>query len=194
MPSYSTDRRGLLKIIGAIGATCTHPFSGDELFGRTADQHAHEETANTQPKASLTFFRDDDFKTISQISELIIPRTNTPGAIDAGVPYYIDRLIAGNIAHQQQIADGLRWLDEQSKQLAGKEFLSLSEDQQLSILDALCKSADSGDFTARSTQFFWLIKNLTADGYYTSQAGLMEELGYKGNTVHTAFPDCEHEH
>ena len=193
MPSYTTDRRGLLKIIGAIGATCAHPFSGDELFGRTVEEHAHE-IASAQPAPAITFFRDNDFKTISQISELIIPKTDTPGAIEAGVPYYIDRLVATNIAHQQQIADGLRWLEDRSKDLAGKQFLELSEEQRLAILEPLCKLGDAGDFTARSTQFFWLLKNLTDDGYYTSQAGLMEELGYKGNTVHASFPDCEHEH
>ena len=31
-------------------------------------------------------------------------------------------------------------------------------------------------------RFFRLVKNLTADGYYTSRAGLLEELGYTGNT------------
>jgi len=39
-------------------------------------------------------------------------------------------------------------------------------------------------------EFFRLIKNLTADGYYTSRAGLLEELGYSGNTVLGAFPAC----
>jgi len=39
-------------------------------------------------------------------------------------------------------------------------------------------------------EFFRLMKNLTADGYYTSRAGLLEELGYSGNTVLGAFPAC----
>ena len=38
--------------------------------------------------------------------------------------------------------------------------------------------------------FFRLMKNLTADGYYTSRAGLLEELGYSGNTFLPAFPGC----
>ncbi len=38
--------------------------------------------------------------------------------------------------------------------------------------------------------FFRLLKNLTADGYYTSRIGLLDELGYKGNTVLAAFPSC----
>jgi gluconate 2-dehydrogenase gamma chain len=39
-------------------------------------------------------------------------------------------------------------------------------------------------------RFFRLIKNLTADGYYTSRVGLLEELGYTGNTALGRFPEC----
>ena len=39
-------------------------------------------------------------------------------------------------------------------------------------------------------RLFRLIKNLTADGYYTSRVGLLEELGYTGNTFLAAFPVC----
>ena len=39
-------------------------------------------------------------------------------------------------------------------------------------------------------RLFRLIKNLTADGYYTSRIGLLEELGYSGNTALAKFPDC----
>jgi Gluconate 2-dehydrogenase subunit 3 len=38
--------------------------------------------------------------------------------------------------------------------------------------------------------FFRLIKNLTADGYYTSRVGLLEELGYSGNKYRPGFPQC----
>jgi hypothetical protein len=43
---------------------------------------------------------------------------------------------------------------------------------------------------AMPVRFFRLIKNLTADGYYTSRAGLLEELGYAGNTALARFPVC----
>jgi gluconate 2-dehydrogenase gamma chain len=39
-------------------------------------------------------------------------------------------------------------------------------------------------------RFFRLVKNLTADGYYTSRAGLLDELGYTGNTALASFPGC----
>jgi hypothetical protein len=43
---------------------------------------------------------------------------------------------------------------------------------------------------ALPVRFFRLIKNLTADGYYTSRAGLLEELGYAGNRALATFPVC----
>jgi gluconate 2-dehydrogenase gamma chain len=47
--------------------------------------------------------------------------------------------------------------------------------------------ADAARLPAR---FFRLIKNLTADGYYTSRVGLLQELGYSGNTALAKFPGC----
>jgi hypothetical protein len=135
---------------------------------------------------------------ISRIADLIIPETDTPGAVGARVPEYIDLLVARDTDHQVLMSDGLRWLDEQSNQLAEKKFLALSEQQQLSILEPLCEQAnqqiEGGIGLPRNVEFFRLVKSLTADGYYTSKVGLIDELGYSGNQVRAGFPDCVHEH
>jgi len=191
MASYSSDRRSVLKIIGAIGATCTYPFAGDELFGQIAPVHEHP-PETSQP--SSRFLAEPDFATISRLADLIIPETDTPGAIGAGVPDYIDGVIAANIAHQLLVADGLRWLDAAAANAAGKKFIELSQEQQLTILEPLCEAADEKEPKARNAQFFALVKKLTADGYYTSKIGLINELGYKGNSVQSEFPGCIHEH
>ena len=39
-------------------------------------------------------------------------------------------------------------------------------------------------------RFFRLVRNLTADGYYTSRVGLLEELGYSGNRALAQFSSC----
>ena len=192
MATYSSDRRSLLKIIGAIGATCAYPFAGDELFGQTLATHEH---SPAPARVGTRFFNDRDFRTISRISELIIPASDTPGAIGAGVPEYIDIVIARDTDHQLLAADGLRWLDSEAGRLASdKKFVDLREEQQLSILEPLCEAADANSSIARNVQFFALIKRLTADGYYTSKVGLIDELGYKGNIARASFPDCVHEH
>jgi gluconate 2-dehydrogenase gamma chain len=193
MASYNSDRRTVLKIIGAIGATCAYPFAGDELYAQTA--HSHE---SVPAVSTRRYFNDSDFEMISRIADLIIPETDTPGAVGAGVPEYIDLLISRNTDHQALIADGLRWLDEESERIGGRKFLKLDEAAQLSILEPLCEQservASEQEIRPRNVEFFRVIKALTADGYYTSRIGLMEELGYKGNTALQSFPDCVHEH
>jgi len=184
MASYSSDRRSVLKIFGAIGATCAYPFAGDELFGQTAPAHEHSALKATE---RARFLNNADFWTVSRIADLIIPDTETPGAIKAGVAEYIDMVISRDAEQQSLVADGLRWLDKQ-------KFGELDGGRQLGILEPLCEAADSGSGQGRNVQFFALMKRLTADGYYTSKIGLMEDLGYRGNTVRESYPGCVHEH
>ncbi len=195
MASYSNDRRSLLKIFGAVGATCAYPFASDELFGQTAEPH-HHETSPQQPDSLPQFFNKADFATISRVVDLIIPATDTPGALAAGVPAYVDLVIARNTDQQLVMADGLRWLDAQAASMGSKRFVELTEKQQLSILEPLCELADTttGLARGRNVQFFALVKSLTADGYYTSRHGLREELGYKGNSAMAEYPSCVPEH
>ncbi|MGC2656487.1 MAG: gluconate 2-dehydrogenase subunit 3 family protein [Bryobacteraceae bacterium] len=198
--SYSSDRRSLLKIFGAIGATCAYPFQSDELYGQTvqpAHQHAMAAPAES---ADPKFFNVADFALVSRIADLIIPDTETPGAIKAGVPSYIDAVVARNAGQQALAADGLRWIDAEAERVAGRKFLQLDEEKQLSILEELCEAAEEtpnqapGTSAGRNVQFFAMMKGLTADGYYTSRIGLIQELGYKGNTVMSSFAGCVPEH
>ncbi len=187
MADYSSDRRQVLKLFGAISATCAYPFAGDELYGQTVHEHG-------APQSPNRFLNDADFKMISRIADLIIPATDTPGAVQAGVPEYIDLVISRESQHQSVVADGLRWLDAQAKDRGADKFLELDEHGQLAILEPLCEAADSEKNPGRNVQFFALIKRLTADGYYTSRTGLIDELGYKGNTARDGYPECVPEH
>ena len=187
------NRRETLKIIGAIGTTCAFPFSADELYG----QHVHP-----PPKASPSplhfyapkFFTLREMETLSRLADVIIPPTATPGASQAGVPQYIDEVVCANRRHQDPFRKGLRWLDSASHKRYGMEFHQLSETAQIELLTPLSNAIDRGRPRTSQEKFFHLAKSLTSDGYYTSHAGLVEELGYNGNSVLERFPDCTHEH
>jgi gluconate 2-dehydrogenase gamma chain len=228
----SETRRETLKILGAIGATCAFPFPADELYG----QHVHEKAA--KPAAARTaayqpvFFGAVEYEQISRLTDLIIPATDTAGALGAGVPEYVDRVVSLNPEHQGLMRAGLEWLDDRSRELFMARFLDVSEAQQIQVLQPLSDEVDrqqraaltaryrggaGGVFYAPRTdametgqrpnpvatpaestlppadvpvRFFRVLKNFTADGYYTSRVGLLDELGYKGNTALAQFPAC----
>ncbi len=176
------DRRETLKIIGAVGVTCAFPYGADELYG----QHVHPE-GEQAAATPLRFFKPDEMKVISRVADLIIPPTNTPGAVAAGVPAYIDLVVSTNKSHQKTFRDGLAWL-------AGKKFMELPEAGQIGILESMCEAVDKKSRKGVDVAFFRAMKGMTADGYYTSKAGLTLELGFKGGAVLAEYPECIHEH
>jgi hypothetical protein len=229
----SETRRETLKILGAIGATCAFPFPADELYGQHVPGTGAQPAASRAGAYTPAFFGAGDYALVSRVADLIIPATDTPGALGAGVPEYVDRVVSLNPEHQGVMRAGLAWLDDRSRALFGERFLGVSEARQIQILQPLSDEVDrrhSARLSARyraggeggtyyvprtdateigqgpapamtpaepppspadlPVRFFRLVKNLTADGYYTSRAGLVEELGYTGNTALAAFPSC----
>jgi glucoside 3-dehydrogenase (cytochrome c) hitch-hiker subunit len=176
-------RREALKIIGAVGVTCAFPFSANELYGQHVHDHAAAQAAQppaTEPK----FFNPAQLLVISRMTDLIIPPTDTPGAAAAGVPAYIDLVVNEDPSLQATFKEGLSRLDTiATSKSANSTFLQLTEPQQVEILTSLSQAA------GKDGDFFHAIKNLTADGYYTSRIGLIQELGYNGDAVLTAFPE-----
>ena len=176
------NRRDSLKIIGAIGATCLFPFQADELYGQ------HEAHAATGPDAvyQRTYFNDEEFALLNILVDEIIPPTGTPGAAAAGVPAYIDYVASKNKALGETCKDGLQYLKK-------KKFAAMPAAGRERVLQDLCDSAEKQKRkTSSSKAKFWVaIKNLTADGYYTSRVGLRDELGFQGGAVLGSFPSCE---
>jgi len=184
------NRRESLKIIGAIGTTCAFPFSADELYGQHVHSPAAAQTAVQGPYTPMSFTAAE-FEIVSQVAERIIPATDTPGAIGAGVPRYIDQVVSLNPEHKRRFRAGLEWIDKESGRRFRRPFVKLSEAQQVDLLTPLSDAVDAGREAGAGERFFGLVKRMSADGYYTSQVGLVRELGYKGNTVLEKFPSCE---
>ncbi|MDQ6675773.1 MAG: gluconate 2-dehydrogenase subunit 3 family protein [Acidobacteriota bacterium] len=191
------SRRDSLKIIGAIGATCAFPFGAQELYG----QHMHEQAGKpvTPPAAgpfTPKFLTAHELAVVSRMADLIIPPTETPGAVAAGVPQYIDSALFANPDMQARYREGVPALDQAAHKQFGKVFLNLSEPEQIELLTPICERADKLQMKGADVLFFRAVKAMTADGYYTSQIGLETELGYKGNVALASFPGCNevHEH
>ena len=141
------------------------------------------------------FFTPAELLVISRLTDLIIPPTETPGAAAAGVPQYIDLVVNEDPKLQGIFRQGLPRLDTMSEsRFSTGAFLQLTEAQQVEILTSLSEAAEQKALAKQNVAggdaaFFKAIKSLTADGYYTSRIGLLQELGYNGNTYLAAFPE-----
>lgn len=123
------------------------------------------------------YFNEAQRASVRAIAEHIIPATDTPGAIDAGVPRFIELMVSDwfNDTERGVFMDGLTQLDRKS----GGKFAAQDTNKQLSLLTLLeQESADAawyapGNFARiwdESAPFICQIKELTVLGFCLSEA------------------------
>lgn len=194
------SRRDFLKTSGAV----TGGFIGGSLLGGLVgfnlDSVSNEEAVDTSTESDTTLNnsgdssslhearlyikRQEDFETLSVATELIFPEDNAgPGAIELGVPYFIDRQLATTWAinsmdymnapfqegevplnRQKIFVAGLRKLSELSNE-EDKTFAELSKDEQISLLTKFEKDEIELDYISSSV-FFNLLRQSTIEGVY----------------------------
>ena len=144
-------------------------------------QHHHMEAASEAPAPQVRkFFSPDEFDTLNALVETIIPRTDTPGAADAGVGFLIDEHATNSPETGETLRHGLGWLRDSG-------FLKMSGEDRIKLLsDAVAQPETSNG------EFVDLAKSLTIGAYYSTKEGLITELGWHGNTYLTSFPGCTH--
>ena len=126
------------------------------------------------PAAPLEFFTPEENAFCDQLMELIIPAdAHSPGARAAKVSLFADHMLAQAPEKvRQEWRDGLR----QWKQAADRS----------SPAEALAAAA------RKQTPFFTRLKDMTVDGYYTSEIGIHQDLNYQGNAYVPDFHGCDH--
>jgi hypothetical protein len=131
----------------------------------------------------LRAFNAHQNETIATIAELIIPKTDTPGARDAGVPAFIDVMFAewAGEPERQSFTAGLANVDERSRAAFGRDFTACTPPQQAEILQdldyELARLRDTKSDTSQN--FFQTMKWLTLTGYYTSEVGATSEQHFR---------------
>ena len=143
------------------------------------------EAAAQVPAAKV--FREDEKSLAGVLADLIIPPTDTPGASAAGVPAFIKRELASRPELAAQFQKGLQRLDGEAKNRFKTAFGNLKLEQQTELLTSY-QSAPATE----NGRFFRLLKDLVVDGYYTTQAGLVQELKWNGYRFMSEFPGCTH--
>jgi Gluconate 2-dehydrogenase subunit 3 len=140
---------------------------------------------NTDNKlgASGLNFSPDDISFLDEVGDTIIPATNTPGAKDTQIGEFMHVIVRDcyDEPNQQIFLDGMKKLNEASKQKNGKSFMESSPAERKSLLIGLDK--EQKEYTAKKkpsdpAHYFRMMKELTIWGYFTSQPGATKDLRY----------------
>jgi hypothetical protein len=193
MATKSVSRRDILKSLtmGVVASSVLRVIPAE------AAEYAHHMIAsekNTSPAGSYTpkFFPPQQYKTLQTLCQTIIPAdSESGGAIEAGAPEFIDLLTSENPNYQLKLGGGLMWLDGVCADRYGKTYLDCAPEQQKEILDAIAyaKNAEKDPSLSQGVEFFAFLREMTADGFFTSQIGI-KYLGYIGNTYMLSFNGC----
>lgn len=138
------------------------------------------------------FFTEEQAGLVSEVAAIIIPKTDTPGAKEVGVPAFIDQLIKQCYKKEDQdkFLAGLAEFDEGAKKAYGDSFLDLEPGKQKEYVkkthDSALDAAKAG--TVKDKQFILMVKELTVVGFYTSEEGASKILQYA--PVPGAFHGC----
>jgi gluconate 2-dehydrogenase gamma chain len=186
-------RRESLKLIatgalagGAIAAGCNNDDK-KTTTGSTAepqfslDRNPDELKNEKRLLAMDKFFTDHEMATITILADIIIPKDDISGsASDAKVPEFIEFIVKDMPSHQVPMKGGLRWLDMHCMKKFEKSFRDCSAEQQIHVADEIAYPKKAKPEVSQGVQFFSLMRNLTATGFYTSEIGV-KDIGYAGN-------------
>ncbi|MGH9490205.1 MAG: gluconate 2-dehydrogenase subunit 3 family protein [Terriglobales bacterium] len=145
---------------------------------------------------------------LTELVDLVLPRTDTPGAVDAGAHWYVDQMAAAQPALGLRLRSGLndwaRWVTRHS----GAQWRHLALRDQLRLL-ALAADGDPAPAAAAAATTLapeltgvmdsapaadahWVreLKTLVLTAYFQSEMGREEQLHFVGQQKLAAMPGC----
>ncbi len=132
-----------------------------------------------------------ELATLAVLVDTIIPAdTRSPSASAVGVPAWINEYVSapydGQMRDLIRVRGGLAWLNVESEKRFGKTFQGLAAAERAQICDDICYLPKARPEFQSAARFFDLVRDLTAVGFYTTDAG-MRDLQYIGNMALPKF-------
>lgn len=182
------ERRELLKMIAAATGLA---MVGGEAIAAGLSRASSEKLV----------FSNSDIQLLDEIAETILPKTDTPGAKEAGAGRQMAVQVQAcyNATEQGWFVAGLAALQQRCQQQYNKPFLQLSAAEKQQLLTALDQEAkahvavlasndstnvtskkplDGKKVSANTPHYFTLFKQLTLFVFFTSKIGATEVLRY----------------
>jgi Gluconate 2-dehydrogenase subunit 3 len=191
MDSQFPTRRDVLKSLTmgtVMGSVLSVIPSGAAAYAHRVIADEKVATGAYAPK----FFSPTQYATLQALCDAILPADgDSGGAVEAGAPEYIDLLTSENQEYQLTFGGGMMWLDSTCLDRYGAPYMKCTASQKKEMLDLISyrKNAASDPGLSQGVEFFAFLRNLTADGFFTSAIGI-KYLQYIGNTYLTEFPGC----
>ena len=162
-PFESTEARALTRREAIQRATL---FLGVALSPSLLTSVMQAATPLGGVNAKPVYLSAQQFAIAGAVAERILPRTDTPGARDVGVPAFIDLMFGRYLAAEdkQVVATGLAEVEAASLAAQKKSFLQLTDAQQDALLTTLAEASKT-----KVRTFFHQFKELTVLGYFTSE-------------------------
>jgi Gluconate 2-dehydrogenase subunit 3 len=189
------NRRSMLGLLGSVPLAAG--FTWTEVEAADAAQAA--QTARRAPAGGKTplfkpkFFTAHEYATVRVLVDIIIPKDARSGsATDAGVPEFIDFMMADQPNRQTAMRGGLAWIDLECQDRFDKRFVDLSAEQRTAVLDDIAWPQKAKPEFAHGVAFFNSFRDLTASGFWSSKMGVTD-LQYIGNTFVPEWKGCPDE-
>ena len=126
---------------------------------------------NPSSADGLEFYSSDELALVSRVSDLVIPRTETPGALDVNVPGFLDALLAewADTDTKREQHNNLKQLNSE----LGQDFASvdyITAESRLSELDTR-----AFENQPRQHNEYRALKGLITQAYFASEEGALQE-------------------
>jgi hypothetical protein len=173
------------EVLRTLAATAALPFVPGTADGAIAlGRSIHCRLALNQTFGTLSAAQQ---RVVAALSDGILPRTDTPGAVDVGVPQFIDLMLTEwyDQADRDAFLAGLAAIDELARADGGGPLADLAPATRQRVLAALDASRNQPGEPGAT---FRTLKSLTVYGYFTSEAVSREVL--PAQIFFEAFDGC----
>ncbi|MFD2569515.1 gluconate 2-dehydrogenase subunit 3 family protein [Spirosoma soli] len=130
----------------------------------------------TSVQISYGILKQSQAETLAEVVDTLIPASDSLGAKGLGVPDFVQKMIADcyEPAAQESFKKGLDTVDVVAKESFNQPFLTCDATQRAAVLQKLATAPE-----ADRKDFYSLVKNLTIQGFTTSEYVMTKFLNYQ---------------